>query len=164
MTQRTPSTDVKAALLAGFKSHIRMTGTDLDSELSQKLMAAIYHAEHHIGKVILTSQFVTTVPFTSTLRLKAPNTEVVSLKVDGESSTDFTLTGCILHVGGTGDQIKVTYNAGYATIPDDMKAAIFMHAASLFNNPTDSVETLAKASQNLLRPYRSWGLDDGEQV
>lgn len=164
MTQRTPSTDVKTALLAGFKSHIRMTGTDLDSELGQKLMAAIYHAEHHIGKVILKSRFVTSVPFTSTLRLKAPNTSVVSLQVDGESSTDFTLNGCILHVGGTGEQMTVTYDAGYETIPEDMKAAIFMHAASLFNNPTDSVETLAKASQNLLRPYRSWGLDDGEQV
>ena len=44
-----------------------------------------------------------------------------------------------------------------------LKAAILMHAASLFNNPTDSVEVLTKASQNLLRPYRSWGLDDGEQ-
>jgi hypothetical protein len=44
-----------------------------------------------------------------------------------------------------------------------MKAAILLHAASLFNNPTDSVEVLTKASQNLLRPYRSWGMADGEQ-
>ena len=164
MTVRTPSYEAQYALLAGFKGHIRMTSSDLDLELEQKMMAAVIHAEHHIGKVILTSQFVTTVPFSPTLRLKAPNTTIVSLQVDGQETTDYRLTGCILQVNGTGEQMVVTYTAGYNTIPEDMKAAIFMHAASLFNNPTDSVETLAKASHNLLRPYRSWGLDDGEQV
>jgi len=63
--------------------------------------------------------------------------------------------------GVTGETMTVTYEAGYECIPDDMKAAILMHATTLFNNPADSVETLAKASQNLLRPYR-WD-DDGEQ-
>ena len=88
---------------------------------------------------------------------------VESLEVDGEETNGFDQDGKTLHVYGSGTSMKVTYEAGYESIPWDMKAAILMHAASLFNNPTDSVETLAKASQNLLRPYRSWGLDDGEQ-
>ena len=164
MTERTPVDMSATGLLQEFKRHIRMTSDDLDAELYQKMMAAVQHAEHHIGKVILRSEFVETVPFTSSLSLKVPNIQVESLEVDGAEVSDYTLNGRVLNVGGTGSQMKVTYLAGYLCIPFDMKAAILMHAASLFNNPTDSVETLTKASQNLLRPYRSWGLNDGEQV
>ena len=165
MTERTPADLSANGLLQEFKRHIRMTSDDLDAELNAKLLAAVRHAEHHIGKVILRSEFVTTVPFASTLTLKTPGIVVESLEVDGTEVTGYGLDGRVLSVpqGVSGEQMTVTYEAGYECIPDDMKAAILMHAASLFNNPTDSVEVLTKASQNLLRPYRSWGLDDGEQ-
>ena len=163
MTERTFVSMSANGLLQEFKRHIRMTSDDLDAELYAKLLAAVRHAEHHIGKVILRSEFVDTVPFASSYILKVPNPVVESLEVDGEETNGFDQDGKTLHVYGSGTSMKVTYEAGYESIPWDMKAAILMHAASLFNNPTDSVETLAKASQNLLRPYRSWGLDDGEQ-
>lgn len=165
MTERNFVGMAETGLLQEFKRHIRMTSNDLDAELRAKLRAAVRHAEHHIGKVILRSEFVTTVPFASSLTLKAPNPVVESLEVDGTEVTGYGLDGRVLSVpqGVSGEQMTVTYEAGYEFIPDDMKAAILMHAASLFNNPTDSVEVLTKASQNLLRPYRSWGLDDGEQ-
>ena len=150
MTERTFVSMSANGLLQEFKRHIRMTSDDLDAELYAKLLAAVRHAEHHIGKVIL-------------YILKVPNPVVESLEVDGEETNGFDQDGKTLHVYGSGTSMTVTYEAGYESIPWDMKAAILMHAASLFNNPTDSVETLAKASQNLLRPYRSWGLDDGEQ-
>ena len=164
MTERNFVGMAEVGLLQEFKRHIRMTSDDLDAELRSKLQAAVYHAEHHIGKVILRSEFVVTAPFASTLTLKVPNPVVESLEVDGQEVTDYSVNGKILQVGGAGTQMTVTYEAGYESIPPDMKAAILMHAASLFNNPADSGETLTKASQNLLRPYRSWGLDDGEQV
>ena len=165
MTERNFVGMAETGLLQEFKRHIRMTSNDLDAELRAKLRAAVRHAEHHIGKVILRSEFVTTVPFASSLTLKAPNPVVESLEVDGTEVTGYGLDGRVLSVpqGVSGEQMTVTYEAGYECIPDDMKAAVLMHAASLFNNPTDSVEVLTKASQNLLRPYRSWGLDDGEQ-
>ena len=163
MTERTFVSMSANGLLQEFKRHIRMTSDDLDAELYAKLLAAVRHAEHHIGKVILRSEFVETVPFASSFTLKVPGPVVESLEVDGEESHGYDQDGKTLHVYGSGTSMKVTYEAGYESIPWDMKAAILMHAASLFNNPTDSVETLAKASQNLLRPYRSWGLDDGEQ-
>ena len=163
MTERTFVGMSANGLLQEFKRHIRMTSDDLDAELYQKMLAAVYHAEHHIGKVILRSAFVVTVPFASSLTLKVPDPVVESLEVDGEPVTDYSVKGRVLQVEGKGTQMTVTYEAGYECIPADMKAAILMHAASLFNNPTDSVETLTKASQNLLRPYRSWGMDDGEQ-
>ena len=163
MTEMTFVNMAANGLLQEFKRHIRMTSDDLDAELYAKLMAAVRHAEHHIGKVILRSEFVETVPFASSFILKVPSPVVESLEVDGEETNGFDQDGKTLHVYGSGTSMTVTYEAGYESIPWDMKAAILMHAASLFNNPTDSVETLAKASQNLLRPYRSWGLDDGEQ-
>ena len=165
MTERTFVTMAANGLLQEFKRHIRMTSDDLDAELYAKLMAAVRHAEHHIGKVILRSEFVTTQAFSNTITLKVPNITVESLEVDGVEVTGYGLQGRVLNVpqGVYGQTVTVTYEAGYECIPADMKAAILMHAASLFNNPTDSVEVLTKASQNLLRPYRSWGLDDGEQ-
>ena len=163
MTERNFVSMAANGLLQEFKRHIRMTSDDLDAELYAKLLAAVRHAEHHIGKVILRSEFVETVPFASSYILKVPNPVVESLEVDGEETNGFDQDGKTLHVYGSGNSMTVTYEAGYESIPWDMKAAILMHAASLFNNPTDSVETLAKASQNLLRPYRSWGLCDGEQ-
>ena len=165
MTERTFVSMAATGLLNEFKSHIRMTSNDLDAELYAKLMAAVRHAEHHIGKVILRSEFVTTVPFASSVTLKVPDIVVLGLEVDGAAVTGWSLDGRVLYVPSTvaGTTMTVTYEAGYGCIPYDMRAAILMHAASLFNNPTDSVETLPKASQNLLRPYRSWGLDDGEQ-
>ena len=163
MTERTFVSMSANGLLQEFKRHIRMTSDDLDAELYAKLLAAVRHAEHHIGKVILRSEFVETVPFASSFTLKVPNPVVESLEVDGEETNGFDQDGKTLHVYGSGTSMTVTYEAGYESIPWDMKAAILMHAASLFNNPTDSVEVLTKASQNLLRPYRSWGLDDGEQ-
>ena len=165
MTERTFVSMAATGLLQEFKRHIRMTSDDLDAELNAKLLAAVRHAEHHIGKVILRSEFVTTVPFASTLTLQGPGINVESLEVDGVAVTGWSLDGRTLYVPSTvtGTTMSVTYESGYERIPADMKAAILMHAASLFNNPTDSVEVLTKASQNLLRPYRSWGLDDGEQ-
>ena len=53
MTERTFVSMAATGLLQEFKRHIRMTSDDLDAELNAKLMAAVRHAEHHIGKVIL---------------------------------------------------------------------------------------------------------------
>lgn len=53
--------------------------------------------------------------------------------------------------------MEVTYTAGMASVDPDIKAAILLHAAALFNNPVDSVEVLPKASTRLLDPYRTWG-------
>ena len=54
--------------------------------------------------------------------------------------------------------MEVTYTAGMASVDPDIKAAILLHAAALFNNPVDSVEVLPKASTRLLDPYRTWGV------
>ena len=149
-------------LLQHFRAHLRITGEDLDAELQQCMMAAIASAEHAIGSVILLSDVTLETSFAPSLTLRKPLIKVASVKVD-----DVTLEQDLYNTDGnvltfdesvSGESVVVNYRAGFVPIPADMLAALMLHASSLFSNPLDSVETLPKASANLLRPYRSWGL------
>lgn len=146
--------------LEEFKAHIRMTSYDLDTDLRLKLQAAIRSAEHYIGLVIAQSVFTYTGDYAKTLTLEAPVTGVTGVKVDGVvlSNGEWSLSGNTLTVQTEGTSMEVTYTAGMSTVDPDIKAAILLHAAALFNNPVDSVEVLPKASTRLLDPYRTWGV------
>ena len=150
--------------LASLKSHLRLTGDDLDAELTEKLKAAIRSAEATIGKVISPSVFSDTRPFRPELRLKGPVIEIMSVSVDGQelSSSSFSQKGSrlVFQAGLTGDEVEITWKAGMETVPPDITAAVLMKAGRLFNNPGDNVDALVTASDNLLRPYRTYGLDD----
>lgn len=146
--------------LAEFKSHIRLTTSDMDTDLQLKLQAAIRSAEHYIGQVIAQSVFTYTGDYVKTLTLEAPVIGVTGAKVDGVALSDgaWSLSGNVLTVLTEGASMEVTYTAGMASVDPDIKAAILLHAAALFNNPVDSVEVLPKASTRLLDPYRTWGV------
>lgn len=151
--------------LEEFKNHIRVTSDDLDADLVPKLKAAIGNAEKFIGKVIALSVFVQKERLSSSsVRLRSPLVEVEGVEVDGEPAEEYSVVDnrLILPASLTGRQLQVRYVAGMPDVPYDIRAAVLMMAASLFNNPVDSVETLPRASSRLLRPYRSWGLDNGE--
>lgn len=145
--------------LAEFKSHIRITTSDMDVDLTNKLQAAIWAAEHYIGRIIAQSVFTYRGPYAKTLTLEAPVISVTGVEVDGVALTtdDWSLAGDKLTVQVEGTSMEVTYTAGMASVDPDIKAAILLHAAALFNNPVDSVEVLPKASTRLLDPYRTWG-------
>lgn len=158
MTTRTYGT--YEPTLDEFKTHIRMTSYDLDDDLRLKLLAAIRSAEHYIGMVIAQSVFTYTGDYAKTLTLEAPVSGVTRVKVDGVvlSDAEWSLSGNVLTVLTEGTTMEVTYTAGMASVDPDIKAAILLHAAALFNNPVDSVEMLPKASTRLLDPYRTWGV------
>lgn len=158
MTTRTYGT--YEPTLAEFKSHIRLTTSDLDTDLQLKLQAAIRSAEHYIGMVIAQSVFTYTGDYAKTLTLEAPVSGVTRVAVDGVALSDeeWSLSGNVLTVLTEGATMEVTYSAGMASVDPDIKAAILLHAAALFNNPVDSVEVLPKASTRLLDPYRTWGV------
>jgi len=174
MTQRsTPLTADLVPSLTELKNNLRISGNDLDTDLTVKLLAAIYNAEHFIGRVIALSVFTLTDKFSPSVDLtKSPLIEVTSVKVDGDtlvSGTDYTVSGNTVTFSdevcgyvSVGAEIEIKYKAGRTELEPDVKMAILMAASSMFLNPEDHVETLPKASTNLLRPYRNWELGDDE--
>lgn len=146
--------------LQEFKAHIRVTSDDLDTTLQSCLMAAINSAEHHIGRYIAPSTVTRTVPFSTTVRLRGPVVSVTSVSVDGTAleAGQYSVLFDVLTVDAEGEALTVVYETGFTAVPYDIRAAILLHATSLFNNPSDSVETLPRASRLLLRPYRTYGL------
>lgn len=151
--------------LEDIKRHLRVTSDDLNENLEMYLRAAIESAEHHIGKIIAASIFTYEGWFVRSFDMLTPFRKVISVEVDGDvlSETDYKVDKRTIVISPDikGDKIKVVYEAGLQTVPFDMKAAILLTAAKFFNNPVDSVESLPSVARNLLRPYRSWGMDDG---
>lgn len=150
-----------------FKSHIRVTSSDLDGELSLKLQAATQRAERYVGMTIARSRFTLSGKFTTSIAIESyPLISVDSVAVDGLTVPVENYTadenGLKFKEGVEGSTVEVKYTAGLEQVPFDMKAAILLDAAKLFNNPVDTVETLAKASENLLRPFRTWGQERGK--
>ena len=126
------------------------------------LQAAIESAEHHIGSIIARSEFVYDGWFVRSFDMKGPGCELKSVDVDGESldKAEYTVNRNTLLISQDVtmcEKMTVTYVAGMTQVPFDIKAAVLLIAAKLFNNPVDSVETLPSVAKNLLRPYRSWG-------
>ena len=152
--------------LEDLKRHLRITSGDLDETLQPYLLAAINVAEHQIGRVIAVSEMTDKRRFEHAVTLQGPVLKMISVKVDDEEIEEaaWSLEGRNLQVSEqvAGKRIEIVYEAGMSQVPFDIKAAILLMATKYFNNPSDSVEQLPSAAKNLLRPYRTWGIDNGE--
>lgn len=161
MTTRTFTTGYQPTLTE-LKANLRITSTDQDTLLEGNLKSAIVAAEHHIGQKIGLSALTLTTDFARTLELDGPAVSITSVSLDGVQLTSdkYSLKHDTLTFAGDveGEALTVVYTAGMSYVPEDIKAAILLHAGQLFNEPVDSVEALPKASTNLLRPYRRWGI------
>ena len=51
---------------------------------------------------------------------------------------------------------KADFEKNENEVPYALKAAILLTAGRLFENPTDSVDTLPTVSKNLANPFRRW--------
>ena len=151
--------------LDDLKRHLRITSDDLNETLEMYLRAAIESAEHHIGRIIAMSEFEYSGWFVRSFELAAPFKEIVTVEVDGVKLTaqDYSvdMRTLLLSPEIQGESLKVVYKAGMTSVPFDIKAAILLSASKLFNNPVDSVESLPSVAKNLLRPYRSYGMNNG---
>lgn len=152
--------------LEDLKRHLRITSGDLDETLQPYLLAAINVAEHQIGRVIAVSEMTDKRRFEHTVTLQGPVLKMISVKVDDEDIQEaaWSLEGRNLQVSEqvAGKKMEIVYEAGMSQVPFDIKAAILLIATKFFNNPSDSVEQLPSAAKNLLRPYRTWGMNNGE--
>lgn len=149
--------------LEDLKRHLRITSGDLDETLEPYLLAAINSAEHHIGKIIARSEFTYSGFFIRSLDLRGPGIEVKSVEVDGKTldTEGYELDGRTLLISPNviGKEMEVVYESGMQQVDFDIKAAILLTAAKLFNNPADTVEAMPSVAKNLLRPHRSFGID-----
>jgi len=163
MTSREIIDNSLCPTLAVFKNHIRLTvsDTNMDADLTLKLKAAILAAENFIGYRLALSSYTLRLSFSRTVTLDyAPVATVTSVSVDGVALTaaDYNLSGNVLSIADwvSGSSMEIVYTAGYSDYEEPIKSAILLMATALFNNPNDSVESLPKASTNLLRPYRKY--------
>lgn len=146
-------------LLARLRNNLRITSSDLDEDLTQKVLAASSWAERFIGQVIVPSSFESShkIDTSSLLSLRLHGPLLSSVTVEGNAAVSVEINGLDVTVKGEpGTEVKVSYRAGFEQIPDDMLHAILIKASYLFDNPTDSVEERNTASMNLLRSYRSY--------
>jgi len=150
--------------VAELRSNLRITSTDLDTELEPKLLSAIEWAEGVIGTTIglseITERFALPAPV---VLLPRTCSSVTGVEVDGEpldiGECTWTLRdGLIMPEDTEGNYVDVTYVAGMARVPNDIRQAIILKASAMFNNPVDTVEVLTNASYSLLRRYRRWEL------
>lgn len=143
--------------LEQLKNHLHMMTSDFDTSLEMNIRAAVAKSESYINSRIWHGELTESVPFENKVVIKDPTTVVTSVKVDG-AEVNYTFTGGVLQVEGSGKVLEYTATVGYTAedCPVDIQMAILLIAAKYFNNPVDSVENLPSASQNLLHPYRSY--------
>ena len=129
---------------------------DFDGDLTVKLDAAIEAAGSFIGRD-LNQVPVYSYPYAERMELYLdPALHVDSVSVGSEKLDDvewaYTDGALIIYADHRSDEtveVKTAYRS-------DIRAAVLMHAGSLWMTPTDSVEQLPKQSTNLLRQYRKY--------
>lgn len=141
------------------KEHLRLTGDDFDNSLTLYIEAATSAAENFTGLVLWQSEYKITTGWSSKIHTGIMPIRSVEVKINDIviSGVDFIDSTVLLPGENQADTVEITICAGFDVFPADIKAAILLMVGKLFENPSDSVETLPKASTNLLRAYRRWG-------
>jgi uncharacterized phiE125 gp8 family phage protein len=105
---------------------------------------------------------ITSVKYTGTDGVEA---DVVGFRTFGAGSTQ---PGYVLPAVGSSwpstqcepESVRITFNAGYATVPQGIKHAILLMVGSLYENREDigdgKMVELPLASKALLMPHRNW--------
>ena len=146
--------------LEELKSHLRIADDAFDADLMLKLKTAIQWAESHIGRTLNTYQC-------SYVNEDAAEQESITIQIDSKELQSIDEVNCVYKVTDSGiilypegaANVEVNYTVGCAIELDyPIKSAILLRAASLFANPADSVQYKLSAADNLLRPYRKYGL------
>ncbi len=149
----------KQELLPELKRSLRIrNNNNFDPTLMLLLEAAIDHAESQTGCVFFQSEII--------IREKNrgfskagfyPLQELISATRGAEDVADLVTLdeGRITCLEGRGE-LEVKFIAGYKELPKAVKAAIFLIATALFNQPADGVNMLPTQSTSFLRSYRRW--------
>lgn len=142
------------------KQNLRLTDTDaFSTDLQSKLSAALRAAGSYIGRDLgQVEQFSYIMEPVVEIDID-PAKHVTAVKVEGLAlpPEQWSYAGGYLSIyGHSPSAAAVTVELEYN---EDIAQAVLMHASSMWMNPTDTVETLPKASTNLLRQYRRYNAE-----
>lgn len=124
------------------KSHLRLDSDDEKDYIELLISAAVAAAEKHTES-LMTSRTITLTSYSTQSRIYLPFGPVTSITSISDYSSN-TITNYELEYDGTEAYVEInesfespvtiTYIAGYATLPADLKVAIMAHVGHLFNN------------------------------
>ena len=163
------------------KAHLRVSGSDEDSLISNLISAAREEAEKYMNRSIIaqTWQFYCDF-FTQLIRLSYGDVNsITSIKYFDDTNAEQTLPVNLYDSDLISNPARITraygasypstyertnaviieYIAGFATVPGSVKAAILLTIGHLYENREDVVvghtsTELPKAASYLLEPYR----------
>ena len=143
--------------LEDVKKHLRITGDEFDDNLRGLLEAATDAAENFTGLKLRDESYSVICDYSREIATGLFPVRSVEVKVDGKTVEGVTVNGSkMLLPVLPGATVEMTVQTGYSLLPYAIRAAILLMTGKLFDNPSDSVENLPKASTNLLKHYRRW--------
>ena len=139
------------------KDHLHILSEDFDKSLSLNLRAATQAAQSYLGRDIIRTVTVVSMPFSKTFNI-ADFSAIEDVQVDRKEVEYTQVNNTITLAVNSGELVEYKLVSGYTQedCPEDIKMAILLIASKYFNNPVDSVEQLPKASTNLLKPYKNY--------
>ena len=175
LTVKTPPAD-EPVTLSEAKDHLRVDGSDHDSQVTAVITAARERAERYLGRALVTQTLELRLDaFPAAIDLPRPPVQsVASIKYidsDGDEQTldsaDYKVdaegariipTDDWPHTLDTVNAVTVEYTAGYGDpedVPEAIKQGILVHAERMFDRHDMNYDrTLATIAASLLWPYR----------
>ncbi len=139
------------------KKHLRVTGDEFDDSILSMVEAATSSAENITGLKFRKGTYKVTSEFSRVIHSGLMPILSAEVKVEGNVIDNVEVEGSkIVLPDMQGETVEITIQTGYNLLPYDIRAAILLMTGKLFDNPSDSVENLPKASTNLLKHYRRW--------
>jgi uncharacterized phiE125 gp8 family phage protein len=164
------------------KAHLRVVIPDDDGLIAGYILAARTYVEGQIHRAICTSTWEYTIdggwPFCGyepIIEVPLPPLQSVSTVIyvdsDGTAQTlaasQYTVIanrpkGAIVPAYGVTwptvrdvpEAIRVTFNAGFTVVPDDLRTALLAHVELLYDRDPQMIERLAETVEILISPYR----------
>lgn len=148
---------VSPVTLEEAKKHLRVTGDEFDDSILGMVEAATSAAENITGLKFRKGTYKVISEFSRVIPIGIMPISSLTVKVDGNVIEGADVEGSrVLLPDLQGETVEMTIQTGYNLLPYDIRAAILLMMGKLFDNPSDSVENLPKASTNLLKHYRRW--------
>ena len=147
------------------KQYLRVDGNSEDLTIINIINAVTASAEHHlkstlqpkIWQISYTNKVQSCIdlpygPVTSIEKIEIVNSNLVSSTI---KTSSYKLIGDQLQLATAyiGKIIMISYQAGYLSLPDDIKQAMLIHITAIYESRISNIAT-PKSALTLYQPYR----------